>query len=447
MDGFFDVIVVGGGTAGVTAATTARRHYPEKKVLLIRQEERTLIPCGIPYMFGGLKDPLKNVNPDYVLEKRGIALHIGQVTRIDRAAREVHMASGESVGYGRLVLATGSDPVLPSIPGMDKRNVFWIKKDLPYLQEVLAALDIARRVVIVGGGFVGVELAEEIRKHRDLEVTVVEILPCCLFTSFDEEICIEAEQELAALGVTILTDRKVTEFVGDDWVRGAWLNDGTGLPADVVLVTTGVRPVVSLAQEAGLALGPMGGILVDRTMATSDPDVFACGDCTEKFSFFAGNPVRIRLASVAGMEARVAGANLFARRRTNPGTVGVFSTRIGTKAFGCAGLTERMAQEKGYELLIGEASAPGHHPSALPGTQEMRVKLVFDRYTGTLLGGQVVGDESAGELVNLLSACLLHRMTVTQIASFQMGTHPLLTPAPAAYPLVVAAENAATQQL
>lgn len=443
----YDVVVIGGGPAGMTAATTARRHYPEKKILLIRREEKALIPCGIPYMFGVLDDPNKNVIPDHILSSRGIEIKVGEVKEIVRQDKKLVMTSGEEISYDRLVLATGSRPALPPIPGIDQENVFWIKKELSYLQKVLAALDEARRVVIIGGGFVGAELAEQIRKYRQLEVTIVEILPYCLYTSFDEEFCLEAEQELRALGVNILTGKKVAELAGNGKVKEVRLEDGTVLPADVVIITTGVQPATELAKAAGLLLGPTGGILVDRTMATSDPNIFACGDCAEKFSFFGGNSVQIRLASVAAMEARVAGANLFARRRESPGTVGVFSTRIGEKTFGAAGLIERTAKEEGYDVLLGRASAPNRHPSTLPGTSETKVKLVFDHYTGTLLGGQVVGSESAGELVNLLSACLLHRMTAAEMAAFQMGTHPLLTPSPPTYPLVAAAEEAAVAKL
>ncbi|MGO0122284.1 FAD-dependent oxidoreductase [Desulfothermobacter acidiphilus] len=443
----YDVVVIGGGTAGVTAATTARRHYPKKKVLLIRREERTLIPCGIPYMFGVLDDPCKNVNPEHILSIRGIEVKIGEVKQIFRQDKKLLLSTGEEIGYDRLVLATGSRPAIPPITGLDRKNVFWIKKELEYLRQVLAALEQAQRVVIIGGGFVGAELAEQIRKYRQLDVTIVEILPYCLYTSFDEEFCFEAERELQALGVKILTEKKVAELAGAERVQEVHLEDGTVLPADVVIVTTGVRPAADLAQAAGISLGPNGGILVDRTMATSDPHIFSCGDCAEKFSFFGGNPVQIRLASVAAMEARVAGANLFVRRRESPGTVGVFSSKIGEKAFAAAGLIERIAEEEGYDILLGEASAPNHHPSALPGTFETKVKLVFDRYTGILIGGQAVGSDSVGELVNLLSACLLHRMTAVEMAAFQMGTHPLLTPSPPAYPLVVAAEEAAVAKL
>lgn len=447
MPSFYDVIVVGGGTAGVTAATTARHHYPDKKVLLVRKEGKTLVPCGIPYMFGILEDPLENANPDYVLEYRGVEVTVSTVTHIDREKKEITLAAGEKIGFAKLILATGSFPVMPAIPGIERNSVYWVQKDLPYLQTVLNALDKAKQVVIVGGGFVGVELAEQIRKYRNLEVTVLEFFPYCLYTSFDEEVCFEAERELGNLGVKIVTGHKVAELTGNERVESVRLDDGSSFPVDVALITTGVRPVTSLAEKAGLALGPTGAVMVDKTMTTSDPDIFACGDCAEKFSFFDGQPARIRLASVAATEARVAAANLYTRRRQNHGTVGVFSTFIGTKGFGCAGLTERMAEKGGYQVLVGEASAPNRHPSSLPNTTGTKIKLVFDRYTKALLGGQVIGGSDTGELVNILSACLQHRMTATQMAAFQMGTHPMLTPAPAAYPLVVAAEAAAAEGL
>ncbi len=444
----YDIVVLGGGPAGITAATTARRHYPQKKILLVRAVEKSLVPCGIPYMFGLLKDPAQNINPDAVLHGRGIDLLIDKAEHIDSKERRVTLASGEEVAYKRLILATGSSPLLPPIPGIDLENVFWVKKEFSYLLRILSALKEARRVVIVGGGFVGVEFAEQIRVHHGLEVSIVEMLPYCLYASFDEEFCFEAERELQNMGVNILTDTRVAEFVGRDGkVREVHLADGKVLPADVVLISTGAAPEVHLAQTCGLSLGSSGAIMVDHTMATSDPHIFACGDCTEKFSFFSGKPVAIRLASVAAMEARVAGANLYARRRLNPGTIGVFSTKVGEKVFAAAGLTEKVALEEGFDVLVGDAAAPNRHPSVLPGAKEMHVKLVFDRYTGVLLGGQIAGGESAAELVNLLSACLLHRMTAVDMSAFQMGTHPLLTASPAGYPLAVAAELAAVEKL
>ncbi len=445
---YYDVIVLGGGPAGITAATTARRHYPKKRILLIRSVEKSLIPCGIPYMFGLLEDPAQNINPDSILHSRGIEIKIDKAVKIERKSRIVYLASGEELRYERLILATGSLPAIPKIPGIELENIFCIKKEWPYLLKINSALENAEKVVIVGGGFVGVELAEQIRLHRKKEVTIVEVLPYCLYSSFDEEFCFEAERELEAMGVKILAGKKVGEFTGKKGaVKEVHLSDGTVLPADLVIVSTGALPEVSLAKEAGLEIGPKGGVLVDRSMATSDPYIFACGDCCEKFSFFNGKSVPVRLASVAATEARVAGANLYVKRRFNPGTIGVFSTKIGNRAFAAAGLIERLAIEEGFNVLVGETASPDRHPSVLPGAKEMHVKLVFDQYTGVLIGGQVSGGESVAELVNLLSACLLHKMTAMDMSAFQMGTHPMLTPSPAGYPLAVAAELATVEKL
>ncbi|WP_022852934.1 FAD-dependent oxidoreductase [Thermodesulfatator atlanticus] len=444
----WDIIVLGGGPAGITAATTARRHYPDKKILLVRKLEKSLVPCGIPYMFGLLKDPTRNINPDGVLQSRGIELVIDEAVNIDCKERRLSLRSGKELSYKRLIWATGSEPFVPPIPGRELENVFVINKDFSYLLKILKALQDAKHVVVVGGGFIGVEFAEQIRIHHKLEVSVVEMLPYCLYSYFDEEFCFEAERELQQMGINLYTASKVAEFKGvDGKVREVHLADGKVLPADVVLISTGTIPEAKLAKEAGLAIKPDGSLDVDRTMRTSDPYIYACGDCTEKFSFFSGRPVPVRLASVAAMEARIAGANLYARRRINPGTIGVFSTKIGEKVFAAAGLIERVAEAEGFDVLVGDASAPNRHPSVLPGAKDMHVKLVFDGYTGVLLGGQIVGGESAAELVNLLSACLLHRMTAVEISAFQMGTHPLLTPSPAGYPLAVAAELAAVEKL
>jgi pyruvate/2-oxoglutarate dehydrogenase complex dihydrolipoamide dehydrogenase (E3) component len=186
----------------------------------------------------------------------------------------------------------------------------------------------------------------------------------------------------------------------------------------------------------------MGDIAVDRTMKTMDDHIFACGDCAEKLSFFGGKPSLLRLASIATAEARIAGANIFGTRRENIGTIGVFSTAIGDTAFATAGLTESVARKHGYDTVVGRAEAPNRHPPGMPGMVNMKVKLVFERRTGLLLGGQVAGDKAAGELINAISACIQRKMAAEDIAMFQTGTHPALTASPIAYQFVNAAEAA-----
>jgi NADH oxidase (H2O2-forming) len=436
-----DIVVVGGSAAGVTAAITARRHYPSKSVLLVRKEPQVLIPCGIPYICGTVGSPEKNLIPDGVLEKEQVGLLVAEVTAIDRDRKHVITSAGE-VAYDRLIVATGSLPATPPIPGATLEGVFTILKDVDYLRRMQESLKTARDIVVVGGGFIGIEFADEIRKMGDKTITIVEIAPHCLSLSYDSEFCVEAEKILQSNGIRILTSSKVTGFKGVGHVTGVTLAGGETLKADAVILGTGAKASAELGKAAGLRIGATGAIDVDRTMRTSDKHVFACGDCAEKISFFGGGHSTLKLASIATLEARIAGANLFGITRENPGTVGVWSTALGDFALGTAGLTETMATTLGYDVVASTVEGPNRHPAGMPGGAKTKVKLVFEMNSGILVGGQVQGNSVAGEIINAISACVQRRMTADDIAMFQMGTHPALTASPISYPLVNAAEIA-----
>jgi len=436
-----DVVVVGGSAAGVTAAVTARRHYPAKSVLLVRKEKQVQIPCGIPYICGTVGSPDKNLIPDAVLEKEQVKLLVSEVTGIDGERQRLITVSDE-VTYDRLVVATGSLPATPPIPGANMDGVFTILKDVAHLRRMQERIQAARDVVVVGGGFIGIEFADEIRKTGEKTITIVEIAPHCLSLSYDEEFCVEAEQVLQSNGIRILNATKVAGFVGNDRVTGVRLSKGETLKAEVVILGTGSKANAELGRAAGLHIGATGAIDVDRTMRTSDKYIFACGDCAEKISFFGGGHSTLKLASIATLEARIAGANLFGISRENPGTVGVWSTALGDFALGTAGLTETMAKALGYDAVVATVEGPNRHPAGMPGGAQIKVKLVFEANSGILLGGQVRGNGVAGEIINAISACVQRRMTAEDIAMFQMGTHPALTASPIAYPLVNAAELA-----
>ena len=435
-----DVVVVGGSAAGITAALTARRHYPYRTVTLIRKEEKVLIPCGIPYIFGTVGGTDKNLIPDGVLSDNGINLVINEVSSINCKEKTLLLSSGETTSYNKLVLATGSEPLKLPIPGLDKKDVFFVKKDIHYLKSLLKRLGSVRNVVVLGGGFIGVEFADEFKK-KGMNVTIVEMLPRCLMLAFEEELCKEAENKLTNRGVNIITGTKIEEILGEDTVTAVRLSDGRELKADIVLVGVGVKPNTNLAEEAGLDVN-RGGIVVDSTMKTSDENIFACGDCATKRSFFTGKPSGLRLASIAAIEARIAGANLSKIHRNNPGAVGVFSTAIGDLVLATAGMTEKTAKEDGFVVSCGYAEAPDRHPGGMPGMNQMKVKLVFNKETKEILGGQAMGGPSAGEVVNTISACIQNRMKADDIAVFQIGTHPAVTASPIAYPMVNAAEMA-----
>jgi NADPH-dependent 2,4-dienoyl-CoA reductase/sulfur reductase-like enzyme len=434
-----DVVILG-GLSGITAGISCRRHYPDKKVVLIRKEGTVLIPCGIPYIFGTVGGPENNVIPDGLLEKNGIELITDEAIDLDRDKKIVYLKDNKEIEYDKLVFATGSNPLVPPIPGVEKENVFPVKKEFDYLKKVLQKMNGVRDIVIIGGGFIGVEFADECRKREGVNVTVVEMQSHCLQLAMDDDYCDEAKQVLEETGVKVLTDERVVSIDGEESVESVKLASGKELKADLVILGIGCVPNSELAEKTGLELGFRKGIKVDRFMRSyTDPNIFACGDCCTKESFFDGKPSGVMLASVATSEARIAGANLFSPVHHNCGVISVFATIINGRAFGVAGLTEREARNNNMEIVVGKAEAPDTHPGGMPQSTLLKVKLIFAKDTGAILGGAVSGGKSTGEMINVLSACILHRMKANDIVMFQMGTHPALTSSPIAYPIVNAA--------
>lgn len=439
-----DIVVVGGSAAGIPAAITARRHYPDKTICVVRRENKVLIPCGIPYIFGTVGCPEKNLIPDVVLEKNDIDLLVAEATHVELNGRSLRTHEGD-LEYERLVLATGSLPVMPAIPGIDKDGVFSILKDMDHLSLLHEQAKNAKNVVIIGGGFIGIEFADEIKKLGAASVTVVEIAPRCLALAYDDEFCSEMEKHVSSRGITLRTGSRVTSVDGSGSVAAVVLSGGEAIPADLVIVGIGATPNAQLGKQAGLDMTEGGAIAVDRNMKTSNDNVFACGDCAAKVSFFGGKPSSLMLASIATVEARIAGANLFEIKRESIGTVGVWSTAVGDLAMGTAGLTTAAATQAGYAVVSATVECPNRHPGGMPGARVIRMKLVFEKSSSIMLGGQVMGDVAVGEVINTLSACIQKRMTAEDVAVFQTGTHPALTASPIAYPLVNAAELAIAQ--
>lgn len=443
-----DVLVIGGSAAGIVAATTGKSFHPDKDFMLIRKEPQVVVPCGIPYIFGSLESSEEDVIPDAVLSNAGVRTRIGEVVSIDPGTKVCQTADGVEIAYQKLVLALGSTPSVPKwLRGSDLKNVFTIRKDKEYLDVMARDLRACSNVVVVGGGFIGVEVSDELRKAGK-NITLVEILPHVLELAYDEEFAIRAEDILRSRGVNILTGDGIKEVVGTTEVTGVVLNSGETLDADAIVLAMGYHPNTALATESGIKVNALGFIRVDEYMRTRTPDIVAVGDCAEKMSFITRTPKSTMLASTACAEARVAALNLYrlSAVKTFGGTIAIYSTVIGDTAFGVAGLTESLANERGFNITTGSFEGVDRHPGKLPGTHPQLVKLIATREAGVIIGGQVMGGASTGELTNLIGVAIENRMGVNAILTAQIGTHPLLTAAPTAYPLIKAAEVIAKQR-
>nr|AEI30568.1 FAD-dependent pyridine nucleotide-disulfide oxidoreductase [uncultured microorganism] len=438
------ILVVGAGPAGMVSAVTARRYYPDKDILVIKNVANGCIPCGIPYMFSSLKNPDDNVLGIDSLIKNKIEAVFDEAIKINREKKSVQTKNNDEYIYEKLILAIGSSPVIPDIPGIDKKGVYPIYKDMDYLKRCVEEIKGVKSVLIIGGGFIGIEFADEISKIQGHDVYLVEALPRLLANSFDQDFSLPVEEQLKNKGVKIFLSTKVREILGKEKVEKVRFQDGKELEIDSVILGIGAVPNTKLAINAGLDLGRGKGIWVDEYMRTCDPDIFAVGDCVGKRDFYTRRDTSVMLASTATAEARVAGASLYQLKvvRENKGTIAIYSTYVDGLVLGSAGLTETSAKKEGFEIIIGNAEGVDKHPKGLPGANKVKVKLIFARQSGILMGGQVSGGISAGEIINIIGMAIQQRASLTELETLQMATHPYLTAAPTMYPIVLAAQDA-----
>ena len=444
-----DVLVIGGSAAGLTAATTAKSFYPEKSVTLVRKEENVMIPCGIPYIFGTVGTSDKNILPQAGLIQLGVEIKVDEVVELDPVKKSAHTKGGEEICFDKLILATGSMPSIPEwLKGTDLPNVFTIPKDKVYLDQLQKKLEQLKKVVVIGAGFIGVEVADEVNK-KGHDVTVVEKLPSILGMAFDKELASAALEKLTARGVAVKTGVGIQKIIGEGKVTGVLLDNGESLEADAVILAMGYLPNSSLAKKAGLELNEYGYIKTDLYKRTSLPGIFAVGDCSEKRDFLTGKLSKTMLASPACSEGRVAGLNLYALDTVSTfrGTIGVYCTCIGDTAFGVAGLNETAAAAEGFHILTANFSGMDTHPGCFADSHQQFVKLIVSKSSGVILGGEAISGKSTGELMNVIGFAIQNKMTVNDLLVAQIGTHPMLTASPAGYPWAKAAEAAAKSLL
>jgi NADPH-dependent 2,4-dienoyl-CoA reductase/sulfur reductase-like enzyme/rhodanese-related sulfurtransferase len=428
------LLIIGGVAAGATAAARARRISEEAEITLLeRGPYVSYANCGLPYYLAGdiqKRERLLLQTPEGFAARYRVTARVGtEALEIDRAGKRVRARGPEGESwfpYDKLILAQGGNPVAPSIPGADAPHVFrlWTVPDMDRIHAFIER-ERPRTAVVVGGGFIGLEMAEAFRK-RGLETAVVELLPTVM-AAMDREFGVRIAAELAENGVRVLTGAavKAVHRAGPPATSGpeVELEDGRRLPADLVLFSVGVRPELSLARAAGLDVGPSGGLLVDERLRTSDPDIFAAGDMVELAHRVSGRRVRIPLAGPANRQGRVAASNAMGLPMRYRGALGTSVVKIFEATAAMTGLSERAAREAGIDAGVAVVHKD-HHAGYYPGAEELSLALIYDRKTALLLGAQAFGRAGVDKRIDVLATALAGRMTLHDLAELDLAYAP-----------------------
>ncbi len=440
-----DVLIIGGGPAGGVSAVTAKMNFPEKEVLVIREFEKQLVPCAIPYIFGEtLGSSEKDVSPCGSAAKMDISTLIGVVKDIDFVGK-IAFTENEAIYFDKLIFATGSKPFVHESlrHSLALEGVYTVAKHKELIDKARDFIEDKKDIVVVGTGFIGVEMAMELASSGK-NVTIVGGSKHILKGAFDSEIAQEAEDILLSSGVKFIGNDRVSSIIDkndDNIVNAVKLKSGKILDTEVVILATGYKPNTELAQKVGVSLGHYDGIWVDEYMRTENHDVFAVGDCSARRAFITKVPSKVMLASTSSAEGRVAGSSLYGLKYIKgfSGTIAIFSTLIGGIAFSSAGVTEDEARESGMDIVVGTFSGMNRHPATIPGAQKQFVKLVATRNGGQIIGGQIVGGNETGEMINIIGLMIESGENLYRVMSLQVATQPMLTAAPTNYPIVMAA--------
>ncbi len=428
------VVIVGGVAGGASAATRLRRLNEKAQILLFeRGQDLSFANCGMPYYIGGEiaeRQKLLVVTPERLQQRYRIhtRLHTS-VESIDPESRTV-MARELRTGrvylesYDKLILATGAAPVRPQLPGIDLPGILTLRnlEDMDRVHALVTGH--ARHVVIVGAGFIGLELAENV-VHRGLKATVVELADQVL-PPLDHEMTLPVRKELASRGVDLRLNESVTAFQQSSTGSQSLsieLKSGARLEADLVILGIGVKPENQLAVAAGLATGPRGGIRVTSSMQTSDPHIYAVGDVIETFDAVSNTPAQVPLAGPANRQGRLAADHICGRQVAYRGTQGTAIVRVFNLTAACTGLSEkrlRQLQRPWRKVYIH----PAQHAGYFPGAQGMTLKLLFEPEQGRILGAQAVGGNGVDKRIDVLAMAIQGGLTVHDLEQAELAYAP-----------------------
>lgn len=426
------VVIVGGVAGGATAAARLRRLDETAEIVVFeRSGFVSYANCGLPYYIGGViedQEELTLQTPESFYERFRVQMKVHhEVTAIDRSAKTVtvrNLATGEvfQESYDKLLLAPGARPTQPALPGVGLDRLFTLRtvEDTLRIRRFVDTQH-PKSVVLAGGGFIGLELAENLRE-RGLDVTIVQ-RPKQLMTPFDADMAALIHREVRAHGVRLALGHTVEGFAESEGGVQVLLKDEQPLQADMVILAIGVTPDSRLAAEAGLELGLKGSILVNDRMQTSDPDIYAVGDAVQVNHFVTGQPALIALAGPANKQGRIAADNMAGGDSRYKGSQGSSVLKIFDLTAAATGLNETAARRAGLDVEAVVLS-PMNHAGYYPGGRVMTMKVLFERSTGKLLGAQIVGSDGVDKRIDVLATAIRAGMTAADLTELDLAYAP-----------------------
>lgn len=425
------IVIIGGVAGGASAAARARRLSDEAQIVVLeRGQYPSFANCGMPYYVGGeieSRDKLLVAPIQMLRERHRLDVRTGsEVVGIDRKGRQVeirNLETGErySESYDKLIIATGASPFRPPIPGIDGTRVLELRdlKDADVMHQY--ATSGATRAVVVGAGFIGIEVAENLVR-RGIDTTVVE-LGDQILPPWDHELVAPLEDHVRDSGVHLKLNASAERFEESYEKLSVQLSSGESVEADFAVISIGVRPESRLADEAGIECGPRGGIIVNAHMQTNDPDIYAVGDVTEVVDYVTKDKVQIPLAGPANRQGRIAADHLFGRDSSYRGTQGTAIVGVFGKTAAMTGQSEKalVRSETAFEKVYVH---PADHAGYYPGAQAMTLKLLFDPDNGVILGAQCVGGNGVDKRIDIIAMAIQAGLTVYDLEESELCYAP-----------------------
>lgn len=450
MEKSYDLIVVGGGPAGITLAKRLGKKY---KMAIIRPEDYSMIYCAMPYVVENLIEKKKCLKNDELVTDTGAELIRDEVVSIDFDNKNLFLKNDRELSFKKIIIASGATPFIPPIDGVDLEGVMGFKtqKDL---EKISAFVENGlKKAVVIGAGAIGIELAQAL-KHKGIDVSLVDLAPQVLPNLVGTEFAQKASEELIKNDIHLILNSRVEKLIGKDYVKEVHLDSGEILYLDeytpctdndnttikgLVVFATGVVPDLNFIPENTLSIGRQ-GIIVNERMETSIPDVYAVGDCAQYKSFITGNTLGGKLATNAVPMARILAENLMGKKAAYKGFVNGAATKVYENYVGGTGLTAQAAEKEGFETLIAYSQLTTRFP-IMPGKKDIRLKLVVDKKTTKIIGGQVFSGEPVTGLIDLISFAIQKEATAYDLLDLSYSSQPYQSFFPAGNIVVTAAEK------